>query len=350
MQDVLGALLTFVPLMGILWLANLADRQASSPQGEGHRALTWISFVVLISLYLLLIGAGLLLQGVGALAGRSDMESLRLKIHDLGLDEPALLHMGLGLWLPSLGGIILLSSPLRRLLARLIPIDPTRATHAVSLSYVALIVVNLLVTLGLGLHNLSGMLEQSLGQNYNPAPGLWAQNILWMLMALVGVGFLSRRNLGSAFGRLAIRLPSWRNVLAGIGIGLVLAPAVLAVEAGAGLLGIRAGPDVEKLTEQLIGPLARSIPGVLTLGLAAALGEESIFRGALLPRFGLIFTTALFALMHSNYGITFATGVVFVVGLVLGLVRQRANTTTAMFVHATYNMALGFVTYLGLNF
>ena len=40
--------------------------------------------------------------------------------------------------------------------------------------------------------------------------------------------------------------------------------------------------------------------------------------------------------------------IVFGVGLVLGLVRQRANTTTSMLVHASYNISLGVIAALGL--
>ena len=43
--------------------------------------------------------------------------------------------------------------------------------------------------------------------------------------------------------------------------------------------GIVNDADVEKLSEQLLGPLTTSSFGILTLGVAAALGEESIFRG-----------------------------------------------------------------------
>jgi hypothetical protein len=43
-----------------------------------------------------------------------------------------------------------------------------------------------------------------------------------------------------------------------------------------------------------------------------------------------------------------STLVVFLLGLVLGLVRIRANTSTSMVVHATYNMTLGLFTFFGL--
>jgi membrane protease YdiL (CAAX protease family) len=127
-----------------------------------------------------------------------------------------------------------------------------------------------------------------------------------------------------------------------------MVPLILLLERLASQVGLGANPDVERLTEQMLGPMLTSLPGVLTLGLAAALGEESIFRGALQPRFGLVLTAILFALLHSNYGITLSTVLVFGVGLVLGVLRLRYNTTTSMFSHAIYNITLGMITYLGL--
>jgi len=62
----------------------------------------------------------------------------------------------------------------------------------------------------------------------------------------------------------------------------------------------------------------------------------------------LILSAAFFALLHSQYGITLSTLVVFVLGLVLGLLRIRYNTSTSMTTHATYNMTLGLIAYLSL--
>jgi uncharacterized protein len=72
----------------------------------------------------------------------------------------------------------------------------------------------------------------------------------------------------------------------------------------------------------------------------AAVGEETLFRGAMQPRFGLLLTTLVFALMHSQYGFSAATIIVFLVGLVLGFVRLRENTSSSMICHATYNIGL----------
>ncbi|MEJ5199364.1 MAG: type II CAAX endopeptidase family protein, partial [Anaerolineae bacterium] len=182
----------------------------------------------------------------------------------------------------------------------------------------------------------------------NLIPSLWAQELIMALMALVGVGWLTRRKLRDGLRRLAIVRPGSRQVFAGLAAGAGLGIAVIVLEMALAQVGVMNNADVERLSEQLLGPLIRQPFGVITLGVAAALGEESLFRGALQPRFGLLLTALLFALLHSNYGLTLATVIVFGVGLMLGIVRQRANTTTSMIVHATYNITLGLVAASGL--
>ena len=346
-MEILTTILMFVPFIFILWLANLAYRKQVEGEAESAKLLKWISYGLVISLYLAIMFLGLMLQLVGLLAINIDPAALPAG-PTMGIDRlPA---FAVSLWAPALLGLLLLASPVRRLFARFTPLDPSSPVQAVALSYSALVLINLLATLGIGLDNLAETLEQqsAAGMNLNMIPALWAQDITMVVLGLVGVGWLSRCSLGSALNRLAIVRPKLRQVGIGLAAGLLMAPLVIGLEYLLGQVGIKAGADVERLTEQLIGPLATSIPGILTLGLAAALGEETVFRGALQPRFGLIFTTLLFALLHSTYGISVATLIVFGVGLVLGLLRMRYNTTTSMVAHATYNMTLGLVAMLGV--
>ena len=73
---------------------------------------------------------------------------------------------------------------------------------------------------------------------------------------------------------------------------------------------------------------------------AAGIGEEILFRGAAQPRLGLPLTALLFAAVHTQYTVSPALVHIFVTGLLLGVVRRRANTTTAIAVHASYNFLL----------
>jgi len=346
-MEILTTILMFVPFIFILWLANLAYRKQVEGQLESAKALKWISYGLVIALYVGILLLGLLLQVVGFLAPAVDPAALPAG-PTMGIDR--LPVFALGLWIPAVVGLVLLTAPVRRVFARFTPLDPDSPVQAVALSYSAVVLLNLLVTLGIGLENLAQTLEQQSagGMSLNTIPLLWAQDITLVVLGLVGVGWLSRRSLGSALRRLAIVRPTFAQVGIGLAAGLLLAPVVIGLEYLLSRVGIKAGADVERLTEQIIGPLATSIPGILTLGLAAALGEETVFRGALQPRFGLIFTTLLFALLHSTYGISLATLIVFGVGLALGLLRMRYNTTTSMVAHATYNMTLGLVAMLGV--
>ncbi|HEX9115835.1 MAG TPA: type II CAAX endopeptidase family protein, partial [Anaerolineae bacterium] len=176
----------------------------------------------------------------------------------------------------------------------------------------------------------------------------WIQDLYFFLLAGVGVGWLSRRSLAATFRRLGLAVPSWRQVGLGVFLGLAMIPLVFLLTTAAQWLGIPQNADVEKISQALVGPLTQSVVGILTLGLAAALGEEAVFRGALQPRFGLVVTALLFAAMHGQYALSVSTLVVVILGLVLGVVRQRTNTSTSMIVHAVYNASLGLLAYLNI--
>ncbi len=355
MQDVIGVLAMFVPLMIVLWLASLADGARQREQKDTAQVLSVLSILLLTLLYLALIAIGAFVQALGAAARAGTLPLGALQGYQaMGVDPAKLAAnlpmMGLSLWLPSLFGLILLLPPVRSLAARAIPIDPSRTVHALALSFPALIVVNLWFTVSFGLGNLASIAQvgASQGQPAVTLPGVWLQELMLAGLGLIGVGWLSRRGLAAALQRLGIVAPSAPQVGAAFGLALLLVPIVLAVEYAGSRLGVGVSNDVQRLSEQLIGPLGQSIAGILTLGLAAGLGEETLFRGALQPRFGLPLTALLFALLHSTYGLSLSTLVVFLVGLVLGLVRIRANTSASMVLHATYNMVLGVFTYLGL--
>lgn len=347
-MDTVLTLLIFLPLAAVLWLANLSWRKRIEGDVKAERLLKWLAYGLLAILFGLLILLGLLLEFTGLLMTMTPIgDEAVLPTGWFPLD--VLPFVAAGFWLPSVFGLLMLLRPPRRLVARFTAIDPTNPVHAVALSMSFLVLVNLFVTLGIGLDNLAEMMQasQANGVETSVAVPLWAQNIAFLFIAFIGVGWLARRTLRGAVNRLGLTVPTAGQAGLGLLAGLLLVPVVLALEFLAGKAGLGANPDVERLTEQLIGPLTESIPGILTMGLAAALGEESIFRGALQPKFGLLLTTLLFALLHSQYGFSFSTVAVFGVGLALGLLRLRANTTTAMITHAVYNMSLGLISYLG---
>ena len=352
MNEVISMFFLFAPLIFIVVLANLAETRRQ--QGEPYQGWAVTSYIILGLFYSLAILGGLAFNLIDLLMQRQPTLLDQMGLQQ-GADNPLLQFeslslLGFGLWVPSLIGILLLLPPVRRLSARFIPIDAASPVHAVALSLSVLVIMQLLFTMGMGLNNLADMLaeQEAAGVTTNTMLGLWVQQFMTAVFAFFGVGWLIRRDWSATMQRLGLVVPTLGNVVLGIGIGLGMVPVVMGVEQLSALFNIGSDPGVQKLTEQLLGPLFTTPFGIITLGASAALGEETLFRGAVQPRFGFILTALLFALVHSNYGISMSTLIVFLLGLVLGVVRMRVNTTTTMIIHMVYNMSLGLLAYLGV--
>lgn len=341
MLDFLSILFIFTPLILILFFANQAQRLREA--GQQPTALVAVTYIVLVMMYLTTLLMGLfflVLDNVQLPAGAGDASAL--------LEVSSPLWLSLGLVLPSIVGMLLLLKPVRRLVARFTQLDPEHPVHTVALSLTMVPLIMLGFTLGIGLDALATQLAaqtEQTGDDPFSLAALWAQAIMFLLTALVGVGWLSRRSFRQCLERLGIVRPTGRQVLIGIGAAVLMVPLAMVLEAAFNAVGWGVGQDVESLTEQLMGPLFATPFGIISVGLAAAIGEEPIFRGAAQPRFGLVLSSLLFAIVHSQYGISLATVIVLALGLVLGIIRQRTNTTTSIITHAVYNSTLGALAY-----
>jgi hypothetical protein len=82
------------------------------------------------------------------------------------------------------------------------------------------------------------------------------------------------------------------------------------------------GRSLHRNFRHLLGPLATR--EILILALASSIGEELLFRGALLPWMGLWPQAVIFALLHVGPGARFLpwTASALVMGVVLGLMYQ----------------------------
>lgn len=330
--------ITFGPMIVLFYLANLAERPRDFIHPKRGREFAWILYILLGLGFAIIFLLGLIIHFQGewiaqSLEGIYADRIIQHFIHQHGF-------IGLSLWLPSLLGLFILIPAVRSGLAKWLPLDPDNRVQTIALSFSMLIWIQIAVTVAIGLGLINEATVPSVETSYTFA-SIWSQNVLFALLGLVGVGWLSRRSWKEVLNRLGLRLLTARQSLAGIAIGVALTilPAIVT------LLEWQWGPvvdqNVDELTNKMLGPLFESIPGVLTLGLAAALGEEIIFRGALLPRFGVVYTSILFALTHANYGFTLSTLMIFLVALVLAAARNRVSTTLSMVIHATYNITLG---------
>jgi membrane protease YdiL (CAAX protease family) len=165
------------------------------------------------------------------------------------------------------------------------------------------------------------------------------QQALWLIPAFLGVGLLTRRSLGAVIQRLGLRPLTFEDLLTGTvggaaGFILIIGFAVLWTRI--------TPPDVLEQQTAASSQLALSV-GSLGMAFAisalVAVGEEIFFRGALQPALGNLLTSLFFTAIHTQYALTPATGVIFIVSLGLGWLRSRYSTNSAVIAHFVYNFA-----------
>lgn len=310
-------LFIFIVLALILALANL-ERQVP--------AMRWLVLLALVGLNLLMAFFGLLSLAMSAtpataLPGGGSAEAMTALARAVGLT-------GLLAFVPMIPAV-------RRLLARWLPIDPTSVVTTTALVYAVYL-------MGTGIGQQPVMSDpavlQELGGVSVSMAAIWAQAIGMMLIAVSGVGLFTRRTLRETAERLGLRVPTWRQV----GFGLLVTVGLLALQIAFSQAWLALDPagmqQIDEAGTLLLGELT-GLGGALTIGLAAALGEEMVFRGAMLPPFRLALTSVLFTIIHSQYGLSPASLLILVIAVVLALVRYRTNLTIAILVHFGYNFA-----------
>lgn len=327
--------LVYLPFLILIVVANVAERHRVAPYHLPdpqldelmNTAIRYAPEALLIIVNVSLMGLGIIaaIAGqVGILTTDPTTASALLDINWVGAAGTMFLTGSLG-FLPLL-------RPVRVWLARWIDIDPDSDVHMTALAFAA-------YQVGLSVSQLAliGDLETL------AATGLildeWdvlLSGIPLFIFALFGVGLWVRRAGRATTERLGLVRPTRRQLLA---VPLLIALFLIvdyAVTETWSTIDPASYALLEDFTETLYGNLA-TITGALVLGLSAGISEEMLFRGAVQPRLGLLLATFLFAIGHIQYGITPAIAEVFFIGLILGIVRNRANTTTAILVHAGYN-------------
>ena len=162
---------------------------------------------------------------------------------------------------------------------------------------------------------------------------------LYVMLALLGVGWLTRRSWPQVVNRLGLNLPTSRDWLAALTLGLLL---YALSQAGVALWSSAVPPSLFELQSaaprETFAAMNASLPVGITLALAAAIGEEILFRGALQPIFGIGLASLAFALLHAQYLFTPAALILFAVSLGFGWLRAVRGTSAAIICHALYNL------------
>ena len=194
----------------------------------------------------------------------------------------------------------------------------------------------------LGLEQLNEIDAFSLGTGGRISPlTVLASQLPFLVVAIVGVGAGIRRGPRETLARLGYGPISVRA----LGVVVLFIAVAFALSVAADYLFSVLQPDLYRRVGEVSGTLfdpkglslVSAVLFALLIGLGAGLGEETLFRGAVQPVFGIGATSVLFASMHVQYGPSVLLVYVFVLSVGLGLLRRYFNTTTSFLAHAGYN-------------
>lgn len=317
--------LVIVAVLGLIVLANVA---AASPQSD----LTRLLYAILALINLFVLGMALLFLSLTLLPWLNELDSGLSTSYTQSFVGPLL---GASLW-----GLLVLWPAWRQWLARFTSLNPNSPVHTLALTLAGFLIANTTITLNQG--GIEALAESADAASVG---SLLLTGVALVAAAILGVGAWTRRSWQDVWERLGLR-PLQRTDLLVI---LRWTPILILAEGLISLLLTLTNPEqlalLEEVNSAFLGDLD-SLPEWLILGLASGIGEEILFRGAIQPAFGLIPTAALFAVMHTQYGFSPLMLFIFFLGLILGLIRQRYSTTSAILVHFTYNFILGLLALL----
>jgi membrane protease YdiL (CAAX protease family) len=235
----------------------------------------------------------------------------------------AFLAIGLGFLLP-------LVKPVRQFVASFTPMDPASPVDMAGLA------ILLSVIAYLGFSYLAAPDPESITTSIS------VEELIVQVLALVGFAYAAigtgfYRTVREASDRLGLVRPTWSM----LGIALLFMALIFVVNGAASAITQAVQPDLFNEIQDATKNLTANVQnpaGALLLGVSAGVGEELLLRGAVQPRFGIILTSLLFALLHVQYGLTFVLIGLFLTGALLGIERKRYGTTAAIMTHAMFDI------------
>src|SRR5829696_2331018 len=269
-----------------------------------------------VSLILALLFVSLLILGFGALLSAGMLLSSVVETREIGGSTVTPAMVAFILISAGLAGLALCVPPLLKVLGR----PPKHPFWSDPPIFFALWLFAMVLS-----YNLANLIlfeyvadALTLSEESRISPGLvLASQLPLVVVALVGVGAGVRRGPRETLARLGYGAVSPRQL--GVVFLFIL-----------GAFGLTSVADYLFVTLQ-------PVLFALLLGFAAGAGEETLFRGAVQPVFGIALTSILFASMHIQYGPSVLLGYIFILSLGLGLLRKRINTTASFLAHSGYN-------------
>lgn len=163
---------------------------------------------------------------------------------------------------------------------------------------------------------------------------------MYAALAMLGAGWLVRRNLRQVFQRLGLRLPQRQDWTAGLAMAIGLHIMVWAASAvWAEMTAADAWQQQTAAARQIFETYSSSLILAVLFALLTAISEEMLFRGALQPIFGLGISSLFFTWVHIQYALTPAALILLAVSLGFGWLRRHVSATAAVIAHSVYNFA-----------
>jgi membrane protease YdiL (CAAX protease family) len=310
---------------------------------EDYRPLRFIT-----GLLLLAIVAGLVLVSFAfGMLALVPLETIESGVIPPGVEGPLVGILGLGLFF-GLVAFVGFITPIRRLLARAVPINPASFVHSIALVLVLAMIlvppVPLIVTGSPPLlsENLLGGDETGGTQSPGELARSEAYSLLFIIYgSFLVVGLFLRRNFTEALERLAFVRPTGRQVLFALGMAVVLVGAFGLLDRAIGTAWEAMGWPVtdDEAYRRLFSDVLTPV-GAVTAAVSAGVGEELAVRGVLQPVFGMVLPSLLFAALHAWQYSWDALLSVFLAGLVFAWIRRYANTSTSAITHGFYDLIL----------
>ena len=327
----------YIPCVLLALLAYLGQRNDAA---KILAVLWWLGVVGMAALgitsFILLASGAIDLDAMGS--------GGRLGEIDFGTIGGVLGVSALGLLL----GIVSLLPPMRRGISRVLPLDSGSFVHGMALALV--VSLSLILLAPLIVTGLPPLLSDAFMQLVESSVGLDEQSnllatvyvLVWTVpLAIFAVGYGVRRDFAASLRRLGFVRPTGQQIGLGVVVAVVLVFAANYLDVGIGLLWEAMGwPRTDGEAFSKLIAFAFTPVGAVVLGISAGLGEELGVRGVLQPRLGIVLSNLLFASLHAlQYGWD-GVLVVFLLGIVFGVLRNRTNTITSAIAHGLYDFLL----------
>jgi membrane protease YdiL (CAAX protease family) len=153
-------------------------------------------------------------------------------------------------------------------------------------------------------------------------------------LALAGIGFGLTRGFRESLARLGLRPLTRRQIVLAVAVAALFQVIVGGLEYLESVLLPSVHALEDRFGYEFVG-LPPWVGAVLT-SLAAGIGEEVLFRGAIQPRLGIVLTSVLFGALHVQYQVPGMT-VIVLIGLGLGIVKERTSTSVVILTHVLYD-------------